>query len=259
MVLGKSADELELGLNEIVHRWSSGTPDERPDRMELFRPSVLSAILIWSVCFFSVPATELASNWWMVLALAPVIAVLVHSVRGEAQAPATAAFGLWGLVIATIPLSAQLTTTDVPWESTFAARTAFDLLMLAGPLIIALGLKEAQVDLQDRTVSLDRFTLLGLLSLACLDLSGGLLFIGTMGIFLWQCLKPQPWRVGGLRSHCVPHPQSSILLRHGPYLPRVGHRVGIRARLNCWMVDLVGDPKLVDARADDAVHRPGTK
>ena len=59
--------------------------------------------------------------------------------------------------------------------------------MLAGPLIIALGLKEAQVDLQDRTVSLDRFTLLGLLSLACLDLSGGLLFIGTMGIFLWQC------------------------------------------------------------------------
>ena len=187
---GRAADELELGLNEIVHRWSSGTPDERPDRMELFRPSVLSAILIWSVCFFSVPATELASNWWMVLALAPVIAVLVNSVRGEAQAPATArAFGLWGLVIAAIPLSAQLTTTDVPWESTFAARTAFDLLMLAGPLIIALGLKEAQVDLQDRTVSLDRFTLLGLLSLACLDLSGGLLFIGTMGIFLWQCLK----------------------------------------------------------------------
>ena len=41
---GRAADELELGLNEIVHRWSSGTPDERPDRMELFRPSVLSAI-----------------------------------------------------------------------------------------------------------------------------------------------------------------------------------------------------------------------
>ena len=147
----------------------SGTPDECPDRMELFRPSV-------SLPFSSGPCASSRSQRPSSHPIAdgPRPSTCHRRPRPfgsrRRRRPHARAFGLRGLVIATILLG----TIDHHGRSMGVDLRRPNRLRspIRRPLIIALGLKQAQVACKTDRL-LDRFTLLGLLSLACLDLSGG--------------------------------------------------------------------------------------
>ena len=126
---------------------------------------------------------------WIVLMLIP-IAIIVKEVLDEKEA---SSFGrmtaIWLMVIVASPVSLKLNYAAVEVDQLIINGVIFDLMLLAGPLIVSASLTKKGLNSESLDESADRITLIGLLALGLIDSSGGLLFITMYFLVFSRALK----------------------------------------------------------------------
>ncbi len=176
--------------NWVIHKEERETTEEIKGWGTLSRMSLLGPLLLFSISVSSIDVESIALDiQWIVLMLIP-IAIIVKEVLDEKEA---SSFGrmtaIWLMVIVASPVSLKLNYAAVEVDQLIINGVIFDLMLLAGPLIVSASLTKKGLNSESLDESADRITLIGLLALGLIDSSGGLLFITMYFLVFSRALK----------------------------------------------------------------------
>ena len=176
--------------NWVIHKEEKETNEEIKGWGTLSRMSLLGPLLLFSISVSSIDIESIALDiQWIVLMIIP-IGIIVKEVLEEKEA---SSFGrmiaIWLMVIVASPVSLKLNYAAVEVDQLIINGVIFDLMLLAGPLIVSASLTKKGLNSESLDETADRITLIGLLVLGLIDSSGGILFITMYLLVFSRALK----------------------------------------------------------------------
>ena len=127
--------------NWVIHKEEKETNEEIKGWGTLSRMSLLGPLLLFSISVSSIDIESIALDiQWIVLMIIP-IGIIVKEVLEEKEA---SSFGrmiaIWLMVIVASPVSLKLNYAAVEVDQLIINGVIFDLMLLAGPLIVSASL-----------------------------------------------------------------------------------------------------------------------
>jgi hypothetical protein len=171
--------------------WIIPSPEEKEEESEtkgwgvLGRVSLLGPMLLFTFAISAVSSTDLALGiHWILLMLVP-IGIVVKEVMDEKEASSTGRMiATWIILIIALPVSFKLILAGTSTSKMLITGVILDVILLSGPIVVSTMLSKKGLNDDFLDERADQLTLLGLLCLALLDASGGLLFL-TMYILVF--------------------------------------------------------------------------
>ena len=172
--------------NWVIHKEKIEPTNETKGWGTLSRMSLLGPLLLFSISVSSIDAKSIALDiQWIVLMLIP-IGIILKEVLEEKEASSLGRMvAIWLMIIVASPVSFKLNYAAAEVDQLIINGVIFDLMLLAGPLIVSTSLSKKGINSESLDESADRITLFGLLALGLIDSSGGILFI-TMYILVFS-------------------------------------------------------------------------
>ena len=176
--------------NWVIHKEEKETIEEIKGWGTLSRMSLLGPLLLFSISISSIDAESIALDiQWIVLMLIP-IGIIIKEVLDEKEASSLGRMiAIWVMVIVASPVSLKLNYAAAEVDQLIINGVLFDLMLLAGPLIVSASLTKKGLNSESLDESADRITLIGLLALGLIDSSGGILFITMYLLVFSRALK----------------------------------------------------------------------
>ena len=176
--------------NWVIHKEKIETTDEIKGWGTLSRMSLLGPLLLFSISVSSIDAKSIALDiQWIVLMLIP-IGIILKEVLEEKEASSLGRMvAIWLMIIVASPVSFKLNYAAAEVDQLIINGVIFDLMLLAGPLIVSTSLTKKGINSESLDESADRITLFGLLVLGLIDSSGGILFITMYLLVFSRALK----------------------------------------------------------------------
>ena len=174
----------------VIHKEEKEVIEEIKGWGTLSRMSLLGPLLLFSISISSIDVESIALDiQWIVLMIIP-IGIIVKEVLEEKEASSLGRMiAIWLMVIVASPVSLKLNYAAVEVDQLIINGVIFDLMLLAGPLIVSASLAKKGLNSESLDESADRITLIGLLALGLIDSSGGILFITMYLLVFYRALK----------------------------------------------------------------------
>ena len=157
------------------------------------RVSLIGPLILFGIALASVNGSALLEEWWIILLAVPV-ALMIWELNKEEEGPAESrAIAAWALFLMALPLSLQLSNelfnVDRADRILDKSRLLFDLILISGPVAVHLTLQKRGLQDSEKSRNADIASLIGLLALAILDTTGGLVYFTMFAIVAhrtWQ-------------------------------------------------------------------------
>jgi hypothetical protein len=157
------------------------------------RVSLIGPLILFGIALASVNGSALLEEWWIILLAVPV-ALMIWELNKEEEGPAESrAIAAWALFLMALPLSMQLSNelfnVDRADRILDKSRLLFDLILISGPVAVHLTLQKRGLQDSEKSRNADIASLIGLLALAILDTTGGLVYFTMFAIVAhrtWQ-------------------------------------------------------------------------
>ncbi len=142
-------------------------------------------------------AEELVKGPWSLLLLAPITALVLEIKAMKVISSVVRSAGVWVLFMTALPLSlsfnsvrTEMQTHDDYFDTQIIPfAIVLDLMLLSAPLYINQLITKRGIDIEYLSPKADAWAMLGLVGLACLDTSGGLLLISMIGLVTVRSVK----------------------------------------------------------------------
>ena len=127
--------------NWVIHKEKIEPTDETKGWGALSRMSLLGPLLLFSISVSSIDAKSIALDiQWIVLMLIP-IGIIIKEVLDEKEASSLGRMvAIWLMVIVASPVAFKLNYAAAEVDQLIINGVIFDLMLLAGPLIVSLSL-----------------------------------------------------------------------------------------------------------------------
>ena len=165
----------------------------------LARISVIIPLIFMTIAIASVEYRPLAENPLWVMFMAIPVAILVSEILAlDKISSLTRATGVWMLAIMALPIAIKMlivrgetTAADIPdmLHGLIPAAIVLDLILIAAPFIVNAQINKRGIDDDELSVNSDIAALAGLLILAMMDSSGGLLLISMFVLVTFRAIK----------------------------------------------------------------------
>ena len=165
----------------------------------LARISVIFPLMFMTIAIASVEYRPLAENPMWVMFLAIPVAILVSEILAlDKISSLTRATGVWMLVIMALPIAIKMlivrdatTADDIPkmLNGLIPAAIVLDLILIAAPFIVNSQINKRGIDDEVLSKNSDVAALAGLLVLAMMDSSGGLLLLSMFVLVTIRAIK----------------------------------------------------------------------
>ena len=170
----------------------------------LERASLITSFVLFSCSIVALDSIALLENpMWVALMIIPV-AMLVKEINDmEVISSRTRSTGVWLLLLMSLPLTVKLViakdaAAQLDNGTVLATGVLFDLIVLSGPLAVNAIINRRGIDVSAIKRSADVEAYIGLILLAMLDASGGLLFLTLTGFVAVKTLQHKVYLTGML-------------------------------------------------------------
>jgi hypothetical protein len=168
-------------------QWSSQPSASINQRIGEWGPAMRGSMIL-PLLIFSLAAAESTATWTVMLLLLPIIVLMREVLFELPQDNRTKAGGVWLLFFVGLPWSFRIheSLIDAGGSEIVPAQIMFDLIMLAGPLLGQFMLiKQGVVKEEGRAAD---WLLIGVMMVALLDVSGGILLLSMMFLVMTRAL-----------------------------------------------------------------------
>ena len=170
----------------------------------LERASIITAFVLFTCSIVALdPVALLEEPMWVALMIIPV-AMLVKEISDmDVISSRTRSTGVWLLLLMSLPLAFMLmyakdSAPELDNGAVLATGVLFDLIVLSGPLAVNAIINRRGIDVSAIKRSADVEAYIGLILLAMLDASGGLLFLTLTGFVAAKTLQHKVYLTGML-------------------------------------------------------------
>ena len=167
--------------------WSAQASASINERIGEWGPAMRGSMIL-PLLIFSLAAAESTATWTVMLLLLPIMVLMREVLFELPQDNRTRAGGVWLLFFVGLPWSFRIhqSLIDAGPSEVVAAQIMFDLIMLAGPLLGQFMLiKQGVVKEEGRAAD---WLLIGVMMVALLDVSGGILLLSLMFLVMTRAL-----------------------------------------------------------------------
>ena len=159
--------------------------------------SLVTMVNPWGNEFDWEGAESLVSNPWALLLLLPVGGLVLEIKNMDIISSTVRSAGVWVLFTISLPLciSYNLIRDEMQYMAEYRDTSIIpyailvDVILLSAPLYINSLITKRGIDEEHLSVNADAWAMLGLLGLACLDTSGGLLLISMFALVTVRCVQ----------------------------------------------------------------------
>jgi hypothetical protein len=159
--------------------------------------SIITMVNPWGNEFDIAGTESLVGGPWTLLLLAPVAALVLEIKNMDIISSTVRSAGVWVLFTIALPISIAFYSirermqTHVDYSEVSIAPVAIllDGILLSAPLYVNWLITKRGIDEDHLSVNADAWAMLGLLGLACLDTSGGLLLISMLALVTVRCVQ----------------------------------------------------------------------
>jgi drug/metabolite transporter superfamily protein YnfA len=159
--------------------------------------SLITMVNPWGNEFDWDGAESLITDPWALLLLFPIIGLVLEIKNMEIISSVVRSAGVWVLFTIALPLSVSfnILRSEMQFLEKYQDTTwvpipiMYDIILLSAPLYVNWLITKRGIDEDHLSVNADAWAMLGLLGLACLDTSGGLLIISMLGLVTVRCVK----------------------------------------------------------------------
>ena len=190
--------------NPLTGEWSSKSRKiEHVSLGPAMRGSMILPLLI-----FSLSAAAGNETWIVLLLLLPIMVLMREILFELPQDNKTRASGIWLLFFVGLPWSFRIHQSlfSSGSDSVVAAQIIFDLIMVSGPLLGQFMLTRKGVEFEEGSAA--DWLLYGVMAVALLDVSGGILFVSLMMLAMVRSIQhrrknpiillPLAWALGSI-------------------------------------------------------------
>jgi len=163
------------------------------------RVSVIIPLVFMTIAIASVEYRPLAENpLWVMFMVIPVALLVSEILALDKISSHTRATGVWILVIMALPIVIKMlivrgetTAADIPdmLHGLIPAAIVLDLILIAAPFMVNSQINKRGIDDDELSINSDVAALAGLLLLAMMDTSGGLLLISMLVLVTSRAIK----------------------------------------------------------------------
>tara|TARA_B100001142_G_scaffold235975_1_gene234424 strand:- start:6797 stop:11020 length:4224 start_codon:yes stop_codon:yes gene_type:complete len=159
--------------------------------------SIITMVNPWAT-EFDVPGTEsLVKEPWSLLLLLPIGGLVYEIKQMKVISSVVRSAGVWVLFTIALPISFSLSIvrgemqTDVDYSgvSILPIPIVLDLILLSAPLYVNSLITKRGIDIDALSPKADAWAMFGLVCIACLDSSGGLLLLSMLSLVTVRCVK----------------------------------------------------------------------
>ncbi|PXY77699.1 MAG: hypothetical protein CXX81_11555 [Methanobacteriota archaeon] len=168
-------------------QWSSQPSASINQRIGEWGPAMRGSMIL-PLLIFSLAAAGSTATWTVMLLLLPIMVLMREVLFELPQDNRTKAGGVWLLFFVGLPWSFRIheSLIDAGGSEVVPAQIMFDLIMLAGPLLGQFMLiKQGVVKEEGKAAD---WLLIGVMMVALLDVSGGILLLGMMFLAMTRAL-----------------------------------------------------------------------
>ena len=159
--------------------------------------SLVTMVNPWGNEFDWDGAESLVRNPWALLLLVPVGGLVLEIKNMDVISSTVRSAGVWVLFTIALPLciSYNLIRNEMQYmdeyrdSSIIPYAVLLDVILLSAPLYVNSLINKRGIDVDHLSVNADAWAMLGLLGLACLDTSGGLLLISMLALVTVRCVQ----------------------------------------------------------------------
>ena len=159
--------------------------------------SIITMVNPWGNEFDIAGTESLVGGPWTLLLLAPVAALVLEIKNMDVISSTVRSAGVWVLFTIALPISIAFysirermqTHVDYIEFSILPVAILLDVILLSAPLYVNWLITKRGIDEDHLSVNADAWAMLGLLGLACLDTSGGLLLISMLALVTVRCVQ----------------------------------------------------------------------
>ena len=159
--------------------------------------SLITMVNPWGADFDTEGTKIFASEPWIMLLLIPVTALVLEIKNMDIISSTVRSAGVWVLFTIALPIGVAFSMireemqTNVDYMDTRILPVALllDVILLSAPLYVNWLITKRGIDDDHLSVNADAWAMLGLVGLACLDNSGGLLLISMIGLVTVRCVQ----------------------------------------------------------------------
>ena len=159
--------------------------------------SIITMVNPWGNEFDIAGTESLVGGPWTLLLLAPVAALVLEIKNMDAISSTVRSAGVWVLFTIALPISIAFYSirermqnhVDYSEVSILPVAILLDVILLSAPLYVNWLITKRGIDEDHLSVNADAWAMLGLLGLACLDTSGGLLLISMLALVTVRCVQ----------------------------------------------------------------------
>ena len=173
--------------NPQTGQWSSQPSASINQRIGEWGPAMRGSMIL-PLLIFSLAAAESTATWTVLLLLLPIMVLMREVLFELPQDNRTKAGGVWLLFFVGLPWSFRIheSLIDAGGSEVVTAQIMFDLIMLAGPLLGQFMLiKQGVVKEEGKAAD---WLLIGVMMVALLDVSGGILLLSMMFLVMTRAL-----------------------------------------------------------------------
>ena len=174
--------------NPLTGEWSSKSSDWFNNKIGEWGPAMRGSMIL-PLLIFSLAAAESTATWTVMLLLLPIMVLMREVLFELPQDNRTRAGGVWLLFFVGLPWSFRIheSLIDAGGSEVVTAQIMFDVIMLAGPLLGQFMLtKQGVVKEEGRAAD---WLLIGVMMVALLDVSGGILLLSMMLLATTRALQ----------------------------------------------------------------------
>jgi len=159
--------------------------------------SLITIVNPWVEGFDETGVEIFARQPWILLLLVPVTALVLEIKNMDIISSTVRSAGVWVLFTIALPIGIAFalirenmqTHVDYVNSSIVPVAILLDVILLSAPLYVNWLITKRGIDEDHLSVNADAWAMLGLVGLACLDNSGGLLLISMIGLVTVRCVQ----------------------------------------------------------------------
>ncbi len=159
--------------------------------------SIITMVNPWEQGFNEIGTQELVTGPWIMLLLVPIIGLVLEIKQMKVISSVVRSAGVWVLFTISLPICYSFNVvrdemrTHQNYEDVNFLPMAFllDAILLSAPLYVNSLISKRGIDVDALSPKADVWAMLGLIGLACLDTSGGLLLISMIALVTVRCVK----------------------------------------------------------------------
>jgi len=159
--------------------------------------SIITMVNPWGNEYDIMGTESLVGGPWALLLLVPITGLVLEIKNMDVISSTVRSAGVWVLFTIALPICLSFnivremmqTHKDYSNESILPFAILLDVILLSAPLYVNSLITKRGIDEDHLSVNADAWAMVGLLGLACLDTSGGLLLISMLALVTVRCVR----------------------------------------------------------------------